>query len=183
MTFSNQLHLALTLAVVHHAEQVDKRNVPFILHVLRVGLAGGDNEDEVIVGILHDLVEDTPVTLETLQSYGFPTHIIDAVGALTRCTDEPYNETYWQYIDRLIQNPLATKVKLHDLNDNLSPGRQDFEGAAGLAERHRRARILVREAAERHSYEAALGPRLAHKINCTWREGGPFCDCSRNPFK
>lgn len=141
MTFPEQLQKALQLATTYHEGQVDLRGEPFILHVLRVGLAG-KTEDEIIVGLLHDIVEDTEVTTGMLHDLGFPEHIVRTVSNLTRYAEESYHE----YIAGVLVNTLALRVKRTDLLDNLAPWRQDFAGADKLRTRHEEALKIVEKA-------------------------------------
>lgn len=106
---------AIAIAVEAHRGQIDKAGKAYILHPMRVMLRG-QNEDEMIVGILHDTVEDTPVTIEMLEVEGFSKTIIDAI----RCITKTENEDYGHFIDRILKNPLATQVKLYDMEDNLN---------------------------------------------------------------
>jgi (p)ppGpp synthase/HD superfamily hydrolase len=76
---------------------------------------------EKIVGILHDVVEDTPWTLEQLTEEGFSNEIVDGVDAMSRRDNESYDE----YILRLQDNPIAVRVKLNDLTDNMDIRRWD----------------------------------------------------------
>jgi (p)ppGpp synthase/HD superfamily hydrolase len=110
---------AIALAAHSHRGQVDKGGQPYILHVLRVMLRQED-ETTRIVGVLHDVLEDTPVTLADLQSAGYAENVCAAVDCLTRRT----GETYEEMIERVAANPLARQVKLADLADNLDPKRQ-----------------------------------------------------------
>lgn len=68
-----------------------------------------------MVAALHDVVEDSGYTLEDLQRRGFSSEVVDAVDALTRLRNEPYNV----FLRRGATNPIARKVKLADLQDNL----------------------------------------------------------------
>ena len=68
-----------------------------------------------IVSVLHDTVEDTPFTLDAVRKAGFPDEIVDALDALTKRQGEDYEA----FIERIAQNPLATRVKLLDLYDNI----------------------------------------------------------------
>jgi len=108
------LEKAVEIAVHAHKGQEDKSGNPYIGHILRVMNAGISN-DEKICGVLHDLVEDTNWTFEDLQKEGFEGHIIDAL----KCLTKQKNETYEHFIDRVIKNPLAVKVKINDLSDNM----------------------------------------------------------------
>lgn len=112
----NQLELAITIAAKAHDNQVDKSGEPYILHPLRV-MQAGKTDEERIVGMLHDVIEDTSVTAEDLLDSGFSQSIVDAVLALTRRGDESYS----QFIDRAAMNPLAKAVKIADLMDNMRP--------------------------------------------------------------
>ena len=109
------LERAIALAVEAHKDQKDRYGAPYIGHVLRVALAGR-TEAEQIVGALHDVVEDTDRTFEDLRREGFSEDIIAAVECLTKRGDE---EDYDAFTARVKANPLAIRVKLHDLTDNM----------------------------------------------------------------
>lgn len=87
-----------------------------ISHSLRVGLAG-QNERQMVLGYLHDIVEDTAVTIDLLDEIGFPRNILNDLEILTH----RYGSTYQGYIDNIelkgSQDVLA--VKLNDLVDNI----------------------------------------------------------------
>ena len=110
----NLLEKAITIAIEAHKNQIDKTGMPYIGHIMRVMEAGKTN-DEKILGVLHDLVEDTEWTFEQLEQE-FPKHIIDALRCLTKISD---NEPYHDFIERVKNNPLAIKVKINDLSDNM----------------------------------------------------------------
>lgn len=112
------LEKAIAIAVEAHRGQIDKAGKPYILHPMRVMLAG-KTEEEMICGILHDVIEDTPVSLEMLAQEGFSQTILDALALLTHEPSLPYQE----YIEAIATNPLATRVKLNDLNDNMNRDR------------------------------------------------------------
>src|SRR5947209_1708538 len=80
---------ALQIAAQAHAGQKDKEGLPYILHPLRV-LAGVQAEEAQIVAVLHDVVEDTPVTLDDLRRAGFSDTVLAAVQCVTHCKDESY---------------------------------------------------------------------------------------------
>jgi (p)ppGpp synthase/HD superfamily hydrolase len=113
MIQSPTLEDAIQLAAKAHAGQLDKGNNPYILHPLRVMLALDDLPSR-ITGILHDVIEDTPYTLEDLSALGYPESILQALDCLSRRKEESYEE----FILRIKENPLACKVKLADLRDN-----------------------------------------------------------------
>ena len=109
------LSKAITLALNAHEGQFDKSRMPYAGHVMRV-MAAGRTIDEKIVGVLHDVVEDTDWTFDALLNEGFPVHIVDALRCVTKVSDcEPYDE----FIERVKSNPLAVAVKINDLTDNM----------------------------------------------------------------
>jgi hypothetical protein len=105
---------AIALAAEHHRGAIDKGGAPYILHPIRVMLAMATDESRR-VAVLHDLLEDTKVTVEDLRKRGYPEPEIRALQALTRNKDE----TYDAFIDRVRTNRLATIVKRADLVDNM----------------------------------------------------------------
>ena len=109
---------ALKLVKTAHAGQTDKGGIAYINHLLTV--AGGvSGETEKTVALLHDIIEDTPTTLDGLRKQGFPDEVIAAVDCLTKRKGEPYEG----YISRVKSNPCATRVKLADLRHNMDTGR------------------------------------------------------------
>ena len=108
------LEQAILLAVQAHQGQRDKVGGPYILHPLRV-MGRVRSEIAMMAAILHDVVEDTPYTLDDLREAGYPDAVIAAVDCLTRRSDE----TYEAFIERIKPNPLACAVKIADLEDNM----------------------------------------------------------------
>lgn len=106
---------AIALATEAHKGQKDKYGQEYLHHPIRVMNMGRDLKEK-IVGILHDVVEDTEWTCEDLKKEGFPDEIIEAVRCVTKLSDE---EDYEEYIGRCATNPLAIAVKIHDLTDNM----------------------------------------------------------------
>ncbi|MCY1016459.1 HD domain-containing protein [Pyxidicoccus sp. MSG2] len=105
---------ALALAVEAHRGQRDKAGQPYILHPLRV-MMRLETDAERTVALLHDVVEDTPWTLERLREAGYPDAVLRALDALTRRD----GETYEAFVERLRPDALARRVKLADLEDNM----------------------------------------------------------------
>ncbi len=104
---------ALALATLNHAGQVDKAGEPYVMHVIRV-MQGVHDHDEKIIALLHDLIEDTTITVEDLMGFGFSQQTIHSVKLLTR---DP-KEDYMDYIKKLSHDRRARHVKLSDLRDN-----------------------------------------------------------------
>ncbi len=107
------LERAIEIAARAHAGQVDKAGQPYVLHPLRMMLAVTTPEARM-AAVLHDVVEDTTVTLDELRAEGFPASVLEAVEALTKREGEDYEA----FIRRVAPNPIAREVKLADLRDN-----------------------------------------------------------------
>jgi (p)ppGpp synthase/HD superfamily hydrolase len=105
---------ALALAAAAHEHQHDRSGKPYILHPLRIMMRMA-TEEEMTVAVLHDVVEDTAWTLDGLREEGFSEDVIHAVDCLTKREGEAYSSL----INRAKQSPLAVRVKLSDLEDNM----------------------------------------------------------------
>jgi (p)ppGpp synthase/HD superfamily hydrolase len=134
------LERAIEIAAAAHAGQVDKAGQPYILHPLRVMLRVSAN-DERMAAVLHDVVEDTSVTLLQLTEAGFPLEVVEAVEALTK---RP-GETRLQAAARAASNPIARLVKLADNAENMdlsritNPTEKDF----ARVEEYKQVRALL----------------------------------------
>lgn len=112
---SELLSKAIDIALKAHAGQTDRAGMPYVGHIIRV-MNAGRTEAEKIVGVLHDIVEDTDYTFERLSADGFPDYIVEAIRCLTKVSEqEPYSE----FIERIKHNELAVAVKINDLSDNM----------------------------------------------------------------
>ena len=109
------LERAIEIASEAHKGQYDKAGNDYIGHPLRV-MDMGRSEEEKIVGVLHDVVEDTDWTFEQLALEGFSQEIIEALKCVTKTAE---NENYDDFIERVKKNALATAVKINDLTDNM----------------------------------------------------------------
>jgi (p)ppGpp synthase/HD superfamily hydrolase len=131
------LERALAIAADAHQGQVDKAGEPYLLHPIRVMLRVR-GEHERLTAVLHDVIEDSPAwTLERLQGEGFPEAVVRAVDLLTRREGEPYDAQ----VARAATDPIALRVKLADLEDNMAQSRIADPGERDRArlERYRRA--------------------------------------------
>ena len=108
------LERAIEIAARAHEGAPDKGGSPYILHPLRV-MGRMTTETGRIAAVLHDVVEDSPLTLEDLRARGFPVEIVEAVDCLTKRAGESYD----QLIGRAAANPIALRVKMADLEDNM----------------------------------------------------------------
>ena len=125
MELNSKLDNAIGLAWRVHYGQTDKQGEPYILHVMRVvervrelGWKG----DYLVTAVLHDVLEDgtPPPSVDELKGL-FGSRVAAAVVALTKRD----NESYEDYIGRVVKNQIALRVKLEDIEDHLS--RDDAE--------------------------------------------------------
>ena len=145
----------LRIALEAHEGQKDLDGKPAVLHPVAVGLMGG-NEIEVKVGFLHDVVEDSELTLENLRGRGGDGDVLAALQLLTHSK----TEDYFDYVRRIAasDNTTAIHVKLNDLRHNLERGlktyaRAEVQGDTAMMERlarindkHRKALCLLEAA-------------------------------------
>ena len=125
------LNKAIEIAARAHSGQVDKGGNPYILHPLRilVNFCEAESEATKICAVLHDVVEDTDITLDGLRAEGFSEEILTALDCLTKKKDENYDD----FISRVLANEIACKVKNGDLADNMdltripNPTEKDME--------------------------------------------------------
>ncbi|MDH4602389.1 GTP pyrophosphokinase [Pseudomonas syringae] len=109
------IEVALQRALNAYAGKVDKGGKPYILHPLRL-MARLNEPIEQCVAVLHDVIEDSDTTADDLRADGFPESVVSAVEVLTRRRGESYEA----FIERVRVHPLACKVKLLDIEDNLN---------------------------------------------------------------
>jgi GTP diphosphokinase / guanosine-3',5'-bis(diphosphate) 3'-diphosphatase len=153
--FVPKLTQMIMLATEAHANQFDKGGQPYVLHPMRVMLSMPP-QDEIgrIVGMGHDLVEDTEVTVEQIRHI-FGDVVADAIDALSRretpfacdklgceVLHSPVRENYMQFIERITQNEVACRVKLMDIADNMRPERW-HASITGLGGRYAKARDFL----------------------------------------
>jgi len=127
---------AMRIAFDAHKEQTDKSGLPYIFHPFHLAEQMG-SEEEIIVALLHDVIEDTDISLDDLRAHGFSCRIIDALTLMTHKDGVPY----MGYIEGIKSNPLATKVKLADLRHNSDTTRLDRinDKALQRVEKYKRA--------------------------------------------
>lgn len=108
------LELSLRLALEAHAGQRDRAGRPYLLHPLRV-MHAVDGEERQAAALLHDVVEDSPTSLDDLRRAGVPAAVVAAVDALSKREGEAYEA----YLERVAADAIARDVKRADLGDNL----------------------------------------------------------------
>ena len=112
MIYTELTNKALCIAYNAHHGQVDSNGIPYIFHPLHLA-EQMDEEIACCCAILHDVVEDTAVTMDELAEI-FPQEVIDVLKLLTHGEDVPYEE----YVRAIKTNPTAVKVKLADIAHN-----------------------------------------------------------------
>lgn len=109
----NEYELAYRLASKAHKGQKDKGGEDYFKHPLTVSnKLSGDKEK--VVALLHDVVEDTNVTVNDLKEAGFSDEVVSAVSTITKKAGEDYEK----YLNRVKQNPIALRVKIADMEHN-----------------------------------------------------------------
>jgi hypothetical protein len=109
---------AIEIATAAHAGQVDRNGDPYIEHPLAV-MAMVSTQDEKIVAVLHDVLEDTSVTVDDVRAAGATDRQIAGLLAVTRRPDEPYADA----VRRALQDPIGRIVKRADHEHNTDPAR------------------------------------------------------------
>ncbi|MBX3247946.1 MAG: GTP pyrophosphokinase [Myxococcales bacterium] len=143
----SDLERAIAIAAQAHRGVVDKAGAPYILHPLRVMLAQTTN-DARIVGVLHDVVEDSDWTFEALRAEGFSEPVLEALVAVTKTPEEHGSEEgYERFVRRAAAHPIGRAVKLADLEDNADLSRIAAPTVADHArvEKYRRAIAALRD--------------------------------------
>jgi hypothetical protein len=144
------LEHAIALATEAHRGQRDKAGAAYILHPLRVMLSLETTEKR-IVGILHDVVEDggPDWTFERLTAEGFTLEVIDALRLVTKRPEDQGDDldTYLPFVRRTLANPIARRVKLADIRDNLDVTRMETvtERDANRLNKYLAAMLLLTE--------------------------------------
>lgn len=136
-----ELERAIAIALRAHSGQKDRQGQPYILHPLHV-MMQMDSEPERIAAILHDVVEDSEITLDDLRDEGFSAEVLTAVALLTH---DKSATAYDDYVRKLKPNAIARKIKLADLQHNMDVRRMvtiNPEDQERLKKYHRAWRIL-----------------------------------------
>ena len=113
------LERAIEIAVSAHKGAVDKGGQPYILHPLAV-MMSLKTDAEKIVGVLHDVVEDTDWTFEALKQEGFSEDIIEALQSVTKSDSD---SNYLDFVERAKANAIGRNVKIADLKHNMDISR------------------------------------------------------------
>lgn len=111
---------ALKLCFEAHKNQVDKTGLPYVFHPFHLA-EQMDSEIAVVCALLHDVVEDTPLSLQDIAEMGFPREAVEVLALLTHEEGVPYME----YVQKIKHNPIARQVKIADLQHNSDLTRMD----------------------------------------------------------
>ena len=112
MIYTPMTNKAMRIAYKAHHGQLDYNGIPYIFHPIHLA-EQMDDEISCCAALLHDVVEDTDVTMEDLARE-FPAQVIDVLKLLTHDDDVPY----FDYVREIKKHPVAKKVKLADLAHN-----------------------------------------------------------------
>ncbi len=140
---SAMLGKAIAIAVRAHAGKEDKAGQPYILHPLRVMLSL-ETVEERIVAVLHDVLEDGSPDIADEARRLLPERLLKALNAVTKKADEAGPANYGRFIERAAADPLARRVKIADLKDNLDVTRLSAIGSEDAARLERYLLALAR---------------------------------------
>lgn len=140
------------LAATAHAGQTDKAGLPYIDHprtVAAILADQGHDQRTIMAGLLHDVVEDSNITLTRLEQLGYPPEVVRAVDSVTRRTGSGYpdgKEPYMDLIRRAAADPIGKWVKLADNETNSDPARLALLSAneqAWFTQKYAKARAVL----------------------------------------
>jgi len=123
---------AMRICFEAHKDQLDKSGMPYVFHPFHLA-EQMDTEAEICTALLHDVVEDTDITLDDLRNEGFPEDILSAIFHMTHKDLTPYLD----YVRAMRSDPIASKVKLADLKHNSTLERLDHPSEKDLKRREK----------------------------------------------
>lgn len=143
MIYTSLTKKALFISFNAHKDQTDKSGMPYVYHPFHLA-EQMDDEFSTCVALLHDVVEDTEITLDDLRKEGFPKEVTDAVAMMTHEKSVPY----FEYVRQIKKNPIAAKVKYADLCHNSDLSRLDEsqinEKTLERAEKYKKAMEILK---------------------------------------
>ena len=155
MIYSELINKVIKFAYDAHHGQIDKAGVPYFCHPFHVA-EQMNTEEEVIVALLHDVLEDTDKTETEILSVGVTEKQLEAIKLLTRKD----GVSYFEYVENLKLNPIAKRVKMADLAHNsdlsrtVNPTERDFK----RIEKYKKAKEIL------PTWEMKLIPEAFNKI-------------------
>ncbi len=143
MIYTAETKKAMKLCFEAHKEQTDKAGLPYVFHPFHLAEQMPD-EETTVTALLHDVIEDTPYTLQDLRGMGFSEAVLDALALMSHDKSVPYPD----YVAALRPNRIARTVKLADLRHNSDLTRLDAvdEKALRRVEKYKAAIRLLSEA-------------------------------------
>lgn len=137
MIYTKKTKTAMQLCYDAHKGQTDKSGMPYVFHPFHVAEQMTD-EVSTVVALLHDVLEDTPVTLAELARYGFGEDITGPLMLLTRSK----GTSYFDYIRKIKNDPVARAVKLADLTHNSNLARLEKVSEKDIERQRKYARAI-----------------------------------------
>ncbi len=132
MIYTEKTKRAMAVCFAAHKDQVDKSGLPYVFHPFHLAEQMRD-EETTLTALLHDVAEDSDITLKQLSKMGFGEAVMRALELLTHREDEPYMD----YVARIKEDPIARAVKLADLRHNSDLSRLDIVTPKDLARREK----------------------------------------------
>ncbi len=142
MIYTRATKRAMQICFEAHKDQLDKSGIPYVFHPIHLAEQMKD-ENTTVAALLHDVMEDTPYTLEDLREEGFSEEVLEALVLLTH----QKSEDYLDYVRRIKDNPIAKAVKLADLAHNSDLTRLDMvdEKAVERKNRYQEAQAILKD--------------------------------------
>ena len=144
MIYTDLTKKALCLCFEAHKEQKDKTGLPYVFHPFHLAEQMTD-ELSTICALLHDVIEDTDITIEDLSKMGFPPRVLEVLRLLTHDPAVPY----FDYVAAISVDPIAKRVKLADLRHNSDLSRMKAEDidewALKRTEKYKKAIAMLTE--------------------------------------
>ncbi len=158
MIYTELTKKALIISFNAHKDQFDKSGIPYVYHPFHLA-ERMDDEYTTCVALLHDVVEDTEMSLDDLKSQGFPDKVIEALSLMTH--DDSIE--YLDYIRALKDNALARKVKLADLAHNSDLSRLEIvdEKAIQRVKKYKQAILILERAEKQSKIKKVKGKRIS----------------------
>ena len=120
MIYTQNTKKALVLCFEAHRDQKDKSGMPYVFHPFHLA-EQMETEETTIVALLHDVIEDTDITLDDLRKKGFSESVLEAIALMTHAPEVDYMD----YVEKIKTNAIAKAVKLADLRHNSDLSRLD----------------------------------------------------------
>ena len=145
MIYTDRIRDALKMCEEAHREQVDKGGVPYVFHPYHLA-EQLTFEDEIIVALLHDVIEDHPSYIREVQRLCNNNNLFNEILALSRNSNQNKGKTYIDYIKGLSNHRVARRVKLLDLMHNLDETRLTISRSESTEDRYLKALQIMIEA-------------------------------------